>query len=127
MGTCGNTPIHLAAREGHQNVVRILMSNMENPNFPRKSDGATPILMAAQNGHKEVVKILMTRISEENSNILSNDGATPILMASQNGHLEIVKQLITGTESNPNVVPPGPKNSIANISYILNYNRYELR
>ena len=67
VGACGNTPIHLAAREGHHNVVKILMPNMDNPNYPRQTDGATPILMAAQNGHQEVVKLLMTHMCTDNT------------------------------------------------------------
>ena len=55
----GSTPIHSAAREGHLEIVRLLMTSTTNPNAP-DNDGWTPIHSAAWKGHIEIVRLLMT-------------------------------------------------------------------
>ena len=44
------TPIHMAAMQGHLEVVKILMTSIKNPNS-QASDGTTPIQLAASNGN----------------------------------------------------------------------------
>ena len=99
----GSKPIHLAAANGHTEIVKFLASKMENPNESRRGDllddGATPIHFAAQSGHIKIVEFLESLI--EDPNIPGTDGRTPIYTAAANGHTEIVKFLASKVE-NPN-------------------------
>ncbi|HJD58867.1 MAG TPA: ankyrin repeat domain-containing protein [Rickettsia endosymbiont of Ceroptres masudai] len=57
----GNTPLHLAARNGNIEIINALIS--ENPDINVKNNlGYTPIFIAGHHGHKNIVKILLTKI-----------------------------------------------------------------
>ena len=86
-GDCGNTPIYLAACNGHTEIVKILAPLIANPNAPDK-DGGTPIHMAAYYGHTEIVKILAPLT--DNPNAPTNNGKTPISVAT---NAEIIRFL----------------------------------
>ena len=60
------SPIHLAAKNGHIEVVKTLMACTDNPNAPNEY-GETPIHYAARYGHNEVVKVLMAGIENPNA------------------------------------------------------------
>ena len=86
----GVIPIHYAARNGHFEIVRLLMSSTDTPNAPANT-GITPIHCAARYGHFEIVRLLM--LSTENPNAPDNFGQTPLMYAEQKGHQEIVNLL----------------------------------
>ena len=71
----GATPLHMAARDGHQEVVQLLIEAGSELNKATKF-GATPILVAAQNGHKGVVQELIK--ANADVNIKNNEGKTPM-------------------------------------------------
>ena len=48
------TPINLAAHEGHSEILKFLSSLAITPNIPDQ-DRLTPFYWAAQNGHIEIV------------------------------------------------------------------------
>ena len=52
----GNTSIHEAARHGHLEVVRLLMTATANPNIPN-DNGRTPENLAAACKHHDIVKL----------------------------------------------------------------------
>ena len=54
----GTTPLHLAAKNGHLEVVRLLIEAGVDINKARTNDGATPLHIATQKGHVEVVSLL---------------------------------------------------------------------
>ena len=56
----GDTPLHLAARGGHQPVVELLLSLKASTNASNVN-GATPLHFAAGGGHTEIVKMLVAR------------------------------------------------------------------
>lgn len=56
---CGRTPLSQAARNGYEEVVKLLLA-MDEVNINAKDNECqTPLLMAAVNGHKEVVELLL--------------------------------------------------------------------
>ena len=48
--TTGGKPLHLAAEQGHSEVLSVLIEEGADINSPG-SDGATPLYIAALNGH----------------------------------------------------------------------------
>ena len=96
----GYGPLAWAARNGHEEVVEILLGQEEaNPDKP-DNRGQTPLLFAARNGHEEVAKILLGR-EEVNPDKPDHYGQTPLSHAAWNGHEEVVKILLGREEVNP--------------------------
>jgi len=95
---CG--PLAWAARNGHEEVVKILLGQEGvNPDKP-DNGGRTPLSLAAGRAHEAVVKMLLGR-EEVNPDKRDNDGQTPLLFAAQNGHEGVVEILLGQEEVNP--------------------------
>ena len=92
------SPIYWATRNGHIEILQVLVLLTDNPISPDK-DGWTLIHEAAIEGHTEIVKFLASLT--DNPNAPCNEGFTAIYIAALNGHTEIVKFLAPLTD-NPN-------------------------
>ncbi|HIJ64626.1 MAG TPA: hypothetical protein HPP77_01640, partial [Candidatus Hydrogenedentes bacterium] len=77
------SPLHEAARDGHQDAVRRLLRRGADINA-KDDAGRTPLHWAAANGHVGMVKFLVSRGADVNTK--DNDGRCPIHLAAQNGH-----------------------------------------
>ncbi|MEJ2246218.1 MAG: ankyrin repeat domain-containing protein [Acidobacteriota bacterium] len=112
------TPLILASRNGHTEIVRLLLDAGANANAnpfkytPHRdwevsytptallpmilqseiSYDATALHAASQNGHIEIVRLLLEAGAKVDAQ--GNDDATALHAASQNGHAEIVKLLL---------------------------------
>jgi len=62
--TQGYAPIHIAAKEGHLEVVRALLNYEANINLP-DGNGYTPLFLAIHHGHIEVAKYLLEMVGVE--------------------------------------------------------------
>src|SRR3989338_4258471 len=51
----GATPLFISSRNGHKEVVEVLLAGGANINAP--NNGITPLYIACQQGHKEVVEV----------------------------------------------------------------------
>lgn len=69
------TPMHLAATNGHVEVIKLLLAQGFNPNF-RTQDGNTALHEAAKFGRAEIIKILMQ--SGAQSDIKNKSGETAL-------------------------------------------------
>ena len=54
----GSTPLHIATRYGHPDVVELLLEYGADPNV-KDNKGKTPLHIAAINNHVEVAKLLL--------------------------------------------------------------------
>jgi ankyrin repeat protein len=116
------TPLHLAAQEGHKDLVELLLANGADVNAEssfgltslhvavehkdvvelllankveinaKASDGETPLHMVSKSDHKDVVELLLANRAEVNAK--ANDGRTPLHYAADTGHKEVVELLL---------------------------------
>jgi len=87
------TALHWAARNGHTDVVKVLLDSKVDVNVGRPADGVTPLHIAAQERHTEVAKLLLDNKADINARVLTY-GATPLYIASQSEHRDIVDLLL---------------------------------
>ena len=87
----GSSALHLAAVEGHLNLVKFLVEQGAEVEVTN-NDGFTPLHAAAAKGYMEIVKFLVEQGA--GIEVTSNDGSTPLHMAAENDHIEIVEFLV---------------------------------
>ncbi|GLJ24547.1 hypothetical protein SUGI_0469090 [Cryptomeria japonica] len=104
-----NTPLHLAARKGHLQIVKRLLElmnddiesgNQESNQFlvAQNLQGDTALHEAAKGGHFQVVNVLLEK-SIDLANIVNKVGETALFKAAEEGHDEIVVKLVHLTSS----------------------------
>ena len=98
----GWTPFHLAAQEGHADVIKCFLSNpridVEIINS-QANNKCTPIHTAAWKGEFQMVKLLLDHHAD--TTLKDSKGWTPLHVASQNGFSNIVDLLVS---EHPNCV-----------------------
>ena len=120
---CGNTPLHIAAGNGHVAIYRLIMEKVEdkNPmgqNLPlMKIKGQkpnqlktyeyiyheqeyTPLHLAALNGHFSTCKLILENVVEKNPENYMR--FTPLHLAAANDNHSIVKMIIESIQGNKN-------------------------
>jgi ankyrin repeat protein len=104
MADCwGRSPLSLAAENGHERVVKILLEQEGvGPNTVDIKYGQTPLSWAAEKGHEAVVEMLLKR-DDVNPELADKYGRTSLSWATQNGHEGVVKLLLErrGSSLNP--------------------------
>ncbi|KAF4415301.1 Ankyrin repeat [Fusarium acutatum] len=96
------TPLSYAARNGHEEVVSLLISRDEvDPNSGDVISDMSPLSWAAKNGHAVVVKVLL-----EKEGVLADYAdeldLTPLSYAAKNGHDAVVRLLLSRHDVDPN-------------------------
>lgn len=86
----GTVPLHLAARGGHAEAVRILLEH--TPVDIRSRDGKTPLLWACECGNRETAALLIASGADIETALPS--GPTPLLTAMHRGDLDIIRLLL---------------------------------
>ncbi|KAI9782558.1 MAG: hypothetical protein M1839_004802 [Geoglossum umbratile] len=95
----GQTPLHVAARDGHHQIVQLLISEGANKEA-RAVDSRTPLHVAASRGKSEVVRALVWKGANKGAKD-SND-QTPLHLASENGDCDTIRELLgRGTSTAP--------------------------
>jgi hypothetical protein len=83
-------PLHLAANEGHLEIVKLLIDNGADVNGDSIAN-LTPLHGAALAGHTEVAAFLIEKGAQ--IDIKSINGKTPLELAREEGHTETVSLL----------------------------------
>ncbi|XP_070546144.1 ankyrin-3-like [Ptychodera flava] len=97
LGEDNSMPVHLAALDGHLDVVKYFIKTLGIDKEVKGQDNKTPLINAAEGGHSEVVKYLLG-IGADSEAVTSN-GFTPLHMAAQKGHKDVADILI-GAKAN---------------------------
>ncbi|XP_047128792.1 transient receptor potential cation channel subfamily A member 1 isoform X1 [Hydra vulgaris] len=86
------TPLHIAAKEGHEVIVQALL-NLGAKIDAKSEENLTPLHLAAKYGRCRVVEILLSIVSSivKDVDISSN---TPLHLAAIEGHVAVVDMLI---------------------------------
>ena len=86
-----NNDLRENAREGHADIVALLLEAGANPQ-EKSNSGWTPLHWAARNGHTDVVALLLEAgVNPQKKNA---SGRTPLHWAAKNGHADIVVLLL---------------------------------
>ncbi|KAF5248255.1 hypothetical protein FANTH_6048 [Fusarium anthophilum] len=99
-GELGHVPLCMAAGNGYEAVVKLLLDTGKIVPDAKDDDYQTPLWRAAKNGHTAIVKLLLdTHDPDAGRNQpgyvwYANDGRTPLSLAAENGHDAIVKLLV---------------------------------
>lgn len=86
------TALHFAAKNGHLECMKLLISCNKNLVTERNNKGQTPLYAAVCNDQHSAVKVLLQYKSKVN--IRDHTGKTPLHYAVQFGHLRCLKSLI---------------------------------
>jgi ankyrin repeat protein len=87
----GNTALMLATREGHEDIVLLLLSQNVNINLTSAS-GRTALIYASDAGYINIVSYLLAKNADVNVQV--NNGTTALLQASGRGYESIVMMLL---------------------------------
>ena len=97
----GQTPILLAAMEGHERVVQLLLGRKDVKADTADGYGRTPLLCASNRGHEGIVKLLLGR-EDVSIDRADKNGRTPLLSATESGYEGVVGLLLGQRDINPN-------------------------
>eukprot|EP01098_Paradermamoeba_levis_P014137 TRINITY_DN6649_c0_g1_i1.p1 TRINITY_DN6649_c0_g1~~TRINITY_DN6649_c0_g1_i1.p1 ORF type:complete len:233 (-),score=18.20 TRINITY_DN6649_c0_g1_i1:194-892(-) len=88
------TALHDAAEQGHLEVVKFLVQQLQAQISCEDSLKRTPLYLASASGHLEIVKLLISW-GADISACDSYPGHTPLHEAAFHGHVEVVKVLLS--------------------------------
>ena len=89
------TPLHLAARHGHVEAIKILLANKASI-IARDKDGLTPLLIAAKYNQTSVLSLLLSAYAD--CNAIDNDENTALIFACKCGSYTVVRMLLSKPE-----------------------------
>jgi ankyrin repeat protein len=94
-----NTPLHLACKEGHDEVVDVMLKRFEELALDAINiRGNTPLHLAAINGHVQIVNKLLKLKAEVDLNGRNKKGQTALHFATIKCHPNVVKALCLAKE-----------------------------
>ncbi|KAI8982286.1 hypothetical protein BDF20DRAFT_866024 [Mycotypha africana] len=100
-------PLHLAARQGHAELCRVLAQNKQELEKPDKYNTWTPLFWAANDGHVDCVRELIDAGCK--INVKDENNKTALYYAAWEGHMDCVQLLLDAgceVESVDQLIPP---------------------
>ncbi|MHC4154047.1 MAG: ankyrin repeat domain-containing protein [Planctomycetota bacterium] len=88
----GQTPLHFAARHGHEQIARLLIAGGADVNVNMSDESWTPLLDAASTGHTKLAKLLLEKGAKVD--VGDDYGYTPLYYAIWSEDQEMVRMLI---------------------------------
>ena len=92
----GDTPLTLAARNKHDNVVQILLSDSQCLVDAKGQDGYTALQYSCTHGHVDIARTLVNH--KANVNVKTDSGDTPLTLAARNKHDNVVQILLSDSQ-----------------------------
>ncbi|XP_019056373.1 PREDICTED: ankyrin repeat-containing protein ITN1-like [Tarenaya hassleriana] len=89
----GFDPLHIAAIQGHHDIVQVLLDNDPTLSHTFGPSNATPLVSAAMRGHTAVVNELLSKAGNL-LEISRSNGKNALHFAARQGHVEIIKALL---------------------------------
>ncbi|KAI3822635.1 hypothetical protein L1987_10230 [Smallanthus sonchifolius] len=89
----GFDPLHIAAREGHREIVKIFLDHDPGLSKTVGQSNSTPLTTAAARGHSSVVDELLSRDSSL-VDVTRSNGKNALHLAARQGHADIVNSLL---------------------------------
>ena len=93
----GDTILLWAYREGHLELVRLILEKGADINYQNDVTGETALIHSSKAGHFEIAQMLVKNGS--NTQAKDNTGEDAVLWGCTKGHLDIVKMLMTNNTS----------------------------
>lgn len=110
-GKDGETALICAAREGHLDIVRLLVKQPRISLDICDTDGMNALMHAAAHDHKDVAACLLAAGAAINY-VNPTTGMTPLICASGQGHLEIAKLFLLHADVELDYVAPDGCNAL---------------
>ncbi|KAL5361661.1 ankyrin repeat-containing domain protein [Aspergillus floccosus] len=101
----GQTPLILAVRYRHQDVVDIFLHRSDADQNLTDDDGLSPLSIASELGYSGIVQSLLSTGSAD-PNLAGLEGLSPIMYAARAGHHEVITLLLADENPDPNVASP---------------------
>ena len=98
----GYTALHYAARAGHNDILKILLSHGANPNSLTTAGSTTPLHRAAYMGNLETIEILLK--NQGNVHISDSDGKTALHKCAEKGHYNCAKLILDYSGENRSTI-----------------------
>lgn len=95
------TPLLLAAKEGHEAVVKLLLEKQGVELNSKDNNSQTPLSLAAERGYGAVVRLLLAKDGVD-PDPKDNSGHTPLSFATFGGHKAVVELLLAKEGVDPN-------------------------
>ncbi|KAL2875024.1 hypothetical protein SGCOL_009727 [Colletotrichum sp. CLE4] len=92
-GLVYETPLHIAARDGHIDILRCLLDAGAQPGQASYHWQETPLWLACESGRLEIAQLLY-EMAPETLETASYDGKTPLMVACENGNLQLIQFLL---------------------------------
>ena len=92
----GDTPLTLAAKYKHDNVVHALLSGSQCLVDAKGQDGYTALHYSCRYGHVDIVRTLVKH--KDNVNARTDSGDTPLTLATRNKHDNVVHALLSDSQ-----------------------------